>query len=164
MKIFLIRAKTSMFEQVSYFPVTVSEGRESHSSNTRIPTPATVTAFVFMTVIQSETYAPICLSGHLPIDTPLYPTEEKPCLWRSIWSTFWKYGSPSRPPVSMTENIRRGYCSSALMGLMSKIMQNYSARFLCWHRVLQLMCLLVRTVIKEIKHGLRAAWGKKKWS
>lgn len=69
-------------------PFTVSEGRKSHLSNTRIPTPAVVTAFVFMTVIQSETCAPICLNGHLPIDTPLQPTVEKPCPWRSIWSTF----------------------------------------------------------------------------
>lgn len=59
------------------FPFTVSEGRESHLSNTCIPTPATVTAFVFMMVIQSETYAPICLSGHLPIDMPLYPPPQK---------------------------------------------------------------------------------------
>lgn len=59
------------------FPFTVSEGRESHLSNTCIPTAATVTAFVFMMVIQSETYAPICLSGHLPIDMPLYPPRRK---------------------------------------------------------------------------------------
>lgn len=100
------RAQKAKFEQVSYSPV-YCHICLIHASQLQL-----VTAFVFMTVIQSETCAPICLNGHLPIDRAARPTVAKPRPWRSIWSTFRKYGSPSCPPVLRTANIRCRYCSN----------------------------------------------------
>lgn len=119
------------------------------------PTPAVAAVFIFMTVIQSETCAPICFSGHLFCKHGIASRRGEVLPSAPIWRPFLKVWI-SFLPSSL------GY-DQHLMQMFPRrtdgedyAKENGRARHCCLHRIVEPMCLLARTVIKEIKPGLRA--------
>lgn len=106
----VIQGQPPLFEQVSRCSVYYQVRAASHiclifASQFQL-------CICLMMLTQLENCAPICLSGHLSVDTLLSPVTQKPGPRPSICSTFQSTALLLHPADFGTVNISRRYCSS----------------------------------------------------